>query len=448
MNIARLLLIAPLFAVACSDGDPPATRGDGGPVASPDGEVATDAQGDAGDAAAPGFCTSEAPVLAVSGGGVLATTTHYELYAEATNEEATELARLLEAGGAALSAWFERPMPAARMKVKYFRDQPSFAAGLTADQLVAPADAGGYYSPTTKTAYLFKQGNPYYSHVLLLHEATHQLHGLTRLAGQAVPFWYAEGHAEYLARHDWDGTCARVGVGSLLSWEDLPAAALSQPAIDVGGIVNGKSAASRADAWALFRYLDTGPRQAAFKAFRAAFDTTNTASFAQPVAAPETLTGPLAAWLPGAQEPMTPLFTEWVHVGPAAVDVSTPKYFSIAVVKGSATHLHGRFVVPATGAWTVGTLVSYTDSKHYVGVVHGSDGAVRTFTASGSAIWANVGTAPAPTAGHESISVDLAGSNATVTFNGQAFSFPAVSAPRVGLAANDTTGHFVDLAWK
>ncbi len=450
MRLAVTLLIAPLLAVGCSGSDGVTADGGAGPASDSgsDSPIAPGSDGGASDAGFRGFCTNETPAITPSGAGVVATTTHYELYAETTPDEATELGRLLEAGGAAIAGWFERPLPAARMKVKYFRDAPSFLAGLAADAVSAPADAGGYYSPDTRTAYLYKQGNPYYSHVLLLHEATHQIHGLTRLAPQPVPFWYAEGHAEYLSRHDWDGRCATVGVMSVLSWEDLPAGALAEPGVDVGAIVSGKAAGSRADAWAMFRYLDTGANHAAFKAFRDAFDTNNTAAFSQLVAAPDTITAPLAAWLAGAQEPMKPVFTEWVHVGPAAVDVATPVYFSLALVKGAATHLESTFIVPASGTWTVGTIVSFTDAKHYTGVVHSSDGVVKTFTANGSAIWGNVGAAPAPAAAREAIAVDLSGGGATVTFNGKAFSFPQVSAPRVGLAASDTTGHFVDLAWK
>jgi hypothetical protein len=285
--------------------------------AAPADVVQSDSPAEAGDAGATSFCTSETPTVVASGSGLVATTTHYDLYAETTNADASDMARLLEASGAAFASWFQRAQPASRLKVKYYADQSAFTAGLAADGLQVGPESGGYYSPTTQTAYLYKQGNPYYSHVLLVHEATHQFHFMTRLQAPSPPFWYVEGHAEYLSRHDWDGKCVRLGVMSLLSWEDLPAQALAEGSIDVPGIIGGSKTGSRADAWAIFRFLDTGSYRAAFQAFRDAYDANTAPSFDALVAPPSSLASPLASWLPNAQEPMKPIFTEWIHVGPA-----------------------------------------------------------------------------------------------------------------------------------
>lgn len=456
VSVAPLLALVALTvgAAACSSSDAPNGTGSDASVDAPPSDAAPEASPDAapdaltGDAAIPpGFCTSETPTITTTGAGLTATTTHYTLYAETSSADATDMARLLEASGAAFASWFERPQPTQKLKVNYYKDEPSWAAGLMADGIMVPAEAGGYYSPTTKTAYLYKQGNPYYSHVLLVHEATHQYHYITRLQGQALPFWYVEGHAEYLSRHDWDGQCVRLGVTSLLSWEDLPSVAMGEGAIDVPGLVGGSVQGSRADAWALFRYLDTGSHEAGFKAFRDAFDANMNPSFASLVADPASLSAPLVAWVPTAQEPMKPIFTEWIHVGPHAVDVATPVYFSLALVKETnVSHFEAKFQVPPMGNWTVGAIVSYVDSQHYVGVVHGSDGKVQTFTANGSAVWASAGMAPLPGGAVESIAVDFAGGMANVAFNGTAHSFPTPSA-RAGLAASDTSGHFVDVSW-
>src|SRR5262249_26045016 len=156
-----------------------------------------------------------------------------------------------------------------------------------------------------RTAYLFEQGNPYYTHVLLLHEATHQFHELSRTKGQALPFWYTEGHAEYLGRHDWDGHCVRLGTLPILSWEDIAAHALvdsKMPGIAVAPIVSGSDQADRPASWALFRYLDPGPHHDAFKAFRDALDadlTDSAHSFAALVGDPASLSRPLSAWILG-----------------------------------------------------------------------------------------------------------------------------------------------------
>ena len=272
------------------------------------------------------------------------------------------MGRLLEAAYGAFGAWFQATPPLAageRLQVKYYADQTSWAAGLAANGVAAPSEAGGYYAPSTKTAYLFQQGNPYYSHVLLVHEATHQYHFLSRTKGQALPFWYAEGHAEYLSRHDWDDRCIRLGVIPMLSWEDMSAQALAEakpPAVDVAALVAGTAPPDRPAAWAIFRYLDTGTQHDAFKLFRDAFDadlTDPAHSFAALVGAPAALSAPLDAWIAGAQEPMKPIFTEWIHVGPGAVIADSPGYFSLAIVKDPVTHFEARWDVP-TAAILVG----------------------------------------------------------------------------------------------
>jgi len=447
----RLLVALSALAIACS---PTSVSSDGGSDASSDapidaGQLDAPAEAsDAGDAGAVGtFCTSETPVVVKSGIGLEATTTHYDLYAETTSADATDMARLLEASGAAFASWFERAQPTSKLKVKYYADQTAFEAGLLADGIQIGSEAGGYYATSTQTAYLYKQGNPYYSHVLLVHEASHQFHFLTRLKNPSPAFWYVEGHAEYLSRHDWDGQCVRLGVTSLLSWEDLPADALAEPSIDVPGILSGSKTGTRADAWAIVRFLDTGSYQAGFQAFRDAYDANGAPSFDALVAPASSLVSPIASWLPTAQEPMKPIFTEWIHVGPSSVDVDTPGVFSLAVVKAAASHLQAKFTVPSSGNFDVGVVVAYTDSTHYVGVVHGNDGNVRTFTANGSAIWNNVGTAPAPSNGVEIMSVDFSGGVAHVTFNGKNIDVPAAS-PRAGIAANDTAGRFTALSWQ
>lgn len=451
---AAAIVLSVVF-VACSEAP---SNPDGGSDAANDAPtsdvVQNDSSTDAGDAgSAPAFCTSETPAVAQSeaGPGLEVTTTHYDLYAETTSADATDMARLLEASGAAFASWFQKPQPTARLKVKYFADQSAFTAGLAADGITLGGEAGGYYAPSTQTAYLYKQGNPYYSHVLLVHEATHQFHFITRLQNPSPAFWYVEGHAEYLSRHDWDGQCVRLGVMSLLSWEDLPEQALAEGSIDVPGIVGGQKTGTRADAWAIVRFLDTGSYRAAFQAFRDAYDANSAPSFDTLVAPASSLVSPIASWLPNAQEPMKPIFTEWIHVlhyGPASVNVDTPGVFSLAIVKSATPHLEGKFTVPTSGTFDVGVVVTYTDSTHYVGVVHGNDGNVRTFTANGTAIWNNVGTAPAPSNGQETFSVDFSGGMAHVTFNGGAPINVAAPAPHAGIAANDTTGHFTALSWQ
>ena len=72
---------------------------------------------------------------------------------------------------------------------------------------VQPPAAGGYYHPSGRTAYAWRQPTIYFTRCLILHEATHQFHYLARTSNSvSLAFWYAEGLAEFLSRHYWDGT--------------------------------------------------------------------------------------------------------------------------------------------------------------------------------------------------------------------------------------------------
>jgi hypothetical protein len=388
---------------------------------------------------------------------------HYQLYAEATQDEAVEMGRLLEAAYGAFGAWFQATPPLGageHLQVKYYADQTNWAAGLAADGITAPTEAGGYYAPSTKTAYLFEQGNPYYSHVLLVHEATHQYHFLSRTKGQSLPFWYAEGHAEYLSRHDWDDHCVRIGVIPMLSWEDMSAQALAEsqpPGIDVAAVVAGTAPPDRPAAWAIFRYLDVGDGGAhhdAFKLFRDAFDANviDTAhSFTTLVGDPAALSAPIDAWIPTAQEPMKPIFTEWVHVGPGTVNADSPMYFSLAIVKDPVTHFEAQWDVPTATSWSAGAVLAYQDSDNYEAVVASADGTLRTFTSTaGSALWNDAGTAPLPKGGVGTIAVDFGGGGmVTVTVNGGASTLSIGSLPAIaGLAVNASQVGWHDVGWK
>ncbi len=385
---------------------------------------------------------------------------HYQLYAEAPQAQAAEMGRLLEAAYPAFGAWFQAaPSLAAgeRLQVRYYADAGNWEAGLAADGIAAPTEAGGYYAPSTRTAYLFQQGNPYYSHVLLVHEATHQYHHLARTHGRELPFWYVEGHAEYLSRHDWDGRSLRLGVTPMLSWEDIAAPALAAPALDVAALVSGAAPPDRAAAWALFRHLDQGPRHDAFQRFRAAVDAGEAdpaRSFSILVGDPAALAASLAAWLPGAQEPMKPIFTEWTHVGPGAVTADSRSYFSLAIVKDPVSHFEARWdVARMTGgsAGAVGVVVAYQDERDYEAVVASPGGALRTFTAiAGSVQWGDAGTAPPPAGGVGTVAVDFgAGGAVTVTVNGAATACSiGTLPPGAGLAVSDARVAWYGVRWR
>jgi hypothetical protein len=471
-SVALTALLA--AAPACSSGDAPAgqsssaaSSGGGGEGGSGGAATTTAATGTGGSGTGGGppasmFCAPDTVDTTAQGPSAFTVrTAHYQLYAEAPKAGAEEMARMLEAAYPAFQAYFSATPPLAgseRLSVKLFADEPSWAAGLMADGVMVPAEAGGYYAPSTKTAYLYVQGNPYYTHVLLLHEATHQFHFLARVKGQNLPFWYVEGVAESLGRHDWDGHCVALGVVPLLSWEDIPAAALPEvtaPGFDLGSIVEGSVVPSRAVAWSIYELLDHGDggaHRAAFKAYRDAVDAgLPSPSFTTLVGDPKALSPQLAADVATAQEPMHPVFTEWTHLGQHAAFGDSLIYFSFAVTRKSPAHFEARYDVPTAPTWSAGVMLGYQDSKNYLALVLSQDGKLSLFTSTGgNLIFSDAGAAPPSLGGGAGLlAVDYGpGASVTVTINGKTASHPVTLPFMGGIAVNDSRVVFHDVTWK
>jgi hypothetical protein len=442
--------------IASADGSTTTTA----PVASADGTGGAGTRGDAPTPSDAPFCARDTVAVGAAGASAFTVeTAHYRLYAETARDRAVEMGRVLEAAFPALEAWFKAAPAIAGglLQVKLYASEASWAAGLAADGIAVPSEAGGYFAPSTRAAYLFDQPNPYYTRVLLLHEAIHQFHELSRTRGQGFPFWYGEGHAEYLSRHDWDGHCIRLGAIPLLSWEDVAGQALTESqtvGIDVAAVVSGPAQASRPASWAVFRYLDTGPDHDRFQHFRDAFDhnlTDAAHSFASLVGDPASLSAPLAAWISDVQEPMKPIFTEWVHVGPRAAIGDSPGSFSLAIVKRAVTHFEAAYDVPAAAVWSAGLVVGYQDDKSYLAVLVSPDRKLRTFSSTGGIVrWNDAGTAPASSGATGTLAIDfVAGGTAVVTVNGASSRLSIGSlAPVAGLAISDSQVAFHDIGWK
>lgn len=416
--------------------------------------------GSAGSGGAPAqstFCAPDTVTTIPNGANAFdVQTDHYDLYAETSKADAEEMARLLEAAFPAMQDYFEAVPPLAagqRLSVRFFADYSNWTAALVADGIMVPNEAAGYYSPTNGVAYLYKQGNPYYTHVLLLHEAVHQFHFQSRLKNPNLPFWLVEGIAEHLGRHDWDKKCVNLGVVPLMSWEDMPDEALSS-SIDFSGIVNGSVNPTRAASWAIYRFLDhgdNGAHRAGFKAYRDAMDANQpNPSFSMLVGDPAILAPALNTYLPTAQEPMMPIYIEWHHVGQRAVYADSGPYFSLAVTKAEVKHFETQYDVPAQSPWTLGVVLGYDDNQNYLSLVVDNTGKLRTYKAGGgSLIYNDAGNAPASMGnGVGFISVDYPTANeAKVTVNGMTSTYAITWAPQSGLALNDSAALFHDIDW-
>jgi len=371
-----------------------------------------------GGAEAPWYCDEGSYTL---DGGVVETD-HYTLTFELEDEdEALQMARLAEAAYAAFAAYFEAEPPDLPLRAGWYADFSAFQAAIVADGASAP-NSGGYYWPGTETAYMYTQPTIYYSRMLFLHELAHQFHFLSRTENDSRDSWYAEGLAEYLSRHDWDGECARLGRLPMVTWEDYPSEALAEGSYDF----DGTGDLSRPWAWATYRYLQHEEPDA-FDAFRAAYDADGSVALSDHVDI-DTTVGAVETWIVDEQEPMTPIFLDWIHVTEGVV-AGEAVYHSMAVAKEdgvfSASH-------DAPEGYA-GIVASYDDVSNFSSWLVGSDGGVWTFVATGGdAVWWYMDAAP------EADRFEWALDGTTVTLNGVSYEETNGFTPRGGIALYGT----------
>jgi hypothetical protein len=182
-------------------------------------------------------------------------TAHYDLYAP--SGDAADIGKLLEALHANLTKYFGRA-PKGRLQVWIYEDFDAFQTALREDKQPL-VQAGGYYSPDTKKAYLWPQPSAYFTRQLILHEATHQFHYLAATGNRSPSAgWYTEGLAEYFGMHNWDGEELRTGVVPAVTLENYPAKALQQLTDlkdDAEAIGTCAKPVDRPLGWALTHYL-------------------------------------------------------------------------------------------------------------------------------------------------------------------------------------------------
>jgi hypothetical protein len=420
-----------------------------------DGGAAPDAGDDAG--AGPTPDCFDGPVAVIDEGTrVIATTEHYRLEAESDAARASEWVRLLEAAYAQQISIFDASLTPASLplRVKVFRDAASFRAGLAADGLGAVGEAGGYYEPSNETAYLSVQPTRYYTQVLLVHEAVHQIHDLAR-AAPSLPFWYIEGLAEALARHDWDGRCARLATRPLLSQEDTPLDArdeLASGGPSLAAVVSGTVVPSRPVAQTIFRYLmreDGGPLAPAFVDFRRAVDrgTAPMDAFVAAFGAPMAQEAAWRSFVDLDQEPMSVVYVEWTHVDSTRVIGRSPGVFSIARVKNPLSRFELAFAAPSEPGWSGGVLLGYESAARWEALVVRSDGRLARFDVNGSAFWNDVGAAPAAVDGGWRFEVEHTTGRVDVRINGTSFSFANTLPPISGPAIDSGEIRFTDIRW-
>lgn len=411
--------------------------------------------GDTGDAAAdawvrePTVCAAPEVALASSGSGLDATTAHYVLHIEGFDEaEARNLAALAETAWQGFAAFFDAEV-AGPFEVHVAADADGFAADLAAAGVGNPEGAGGYYDPGSGGAFLYRQPTAYYSRVLLLHELTHQYQGhVSGLGG--LPFWYVEGVAESVGRHHWDGACLELRVRPLLSWED--AAADARAELDDGAaladVLSGTDA-SRPIAQELVRMLSSDPAYAAaFAAWRAAVAAGEVAADADSLAAAvgsvASLADALPAFVDADQEPMAPVYLDWIpQADDAALGFAT--YSGAARVKQAVSGF-AMHVELSDGA--VGTVYGYDPASGdlELALVDAGGGVSRFAVIGGQVAWDTIG-AVAP--GTEVDWSQTAGADTTaVTIGADTVELPRSLPAAGGLALYGATATFDALRWE
>ncbi|MCC6737587.1 MAG: DUF1570 domain-containing protein [Planctomycetia bacterium] len=249
--------------------------------------------------------------------GVETKSAHYDLYSESV--DAAETAAVLDALWDRLREYFGSA-PEGRLRVELYATKEGMHAALERDRQWK-VEAGGYYAPDTRKAYLWVQPSEYFTRQLLIHEATHQFHFLAATGNRGTAAeWYTEGLAEYFGMHVWDGKTLQTGVVPSVSLEDYPAQALNQLAAledDAASVAVGAVRCNRPLAWALVHYL-VNVRPGWWRALSGRLDDHEPAATAWANACGEA--GPdlgrdLRAWIDAHQQPYRIAWVAWQDRG-------------------------------------------------------------------------------------------------------------------------------------
>ena len=415
---------------------------------------ALDGAGGGGDVVQPGrFCTDAEPEATPSSDGRFAVTTeHYDLEIAAdTAASAVDVARLAEAAWLAQQEHFGAA-PTERLGATWYATRAEWESDLAASGAPPEAGAGGTYLPSTKRATLYTQPTRNYSTTLFLHELVHQFQFLARGDNRGSLDWYTEGIAEELGRHDWDGRCVRLGTLPLATLEDYPSQALAtvQQGFDLAAIVSGASSSTRPVYQQIWHYLGTQAATASGLAdFSAAVDADPTidvaAAFAEHVGDPASVEAGFLAWLPTAQEPLTPVFLEWEHVDADTIRALPQGALTVAVVKDDVTHLTATAKDVPAGS-QAGVVVGYDDGANYDAVLVDERGAVtlqamRNNQATATALGTTSSSPP------WTFDVTWSGNDAKVKINATSTTAALGTRAAGGLAAYNESALFDDVSF-
>lgn len=294
-------------------------------------------------------------------------TEHYSLHVEKL--DAADVGRMLEEFHRQMTASFgTAPRLNRKLRVEIYADEERFHAALIADGQPA-VDAGGYYSPGTRKAYLWVQPSDYFTRQLILHECAHQFHLLAaaRNKGSAAK-WYTEGLAEYYAMHDWDGVHLTLCTVPPITLEDYPARALdhfrNKLHGDLDGMITCRLTAERPESWALLHFLaDEYPEK--FRLLRAKLDHQIDAGAAwREIFGPVTpeIIASYTAWMEANAQPWRIVWVGWQQRGEALEGKSDAS--ALAVLKVTPRALSAQ-IDSAPGA-NGGLIFGFESDKNFI----------------------------------------------------------------------------------
>ena len=281
-------------------------------------------------------------------------TEHYRLTVDAA-ADAIDLAHLAEAAYAAYTEDLGVTLPPGPLELTLFADATDWAEGLADRGIPVPTGAAGYYDPRTGLASLYRQPTAYYTQMLWLHEAFHQVHLQARTRTDDLPIWYLEGLAEWASRHDWDGRCVAIGADPRVTFEDSWAIAAESAAsgADLQAWIDDDDFPGRPEMMAVVHYAERADT-AAWRAFRDAMDFGDGDTYAVDSSA-------WADHVSVNQEPLTPVWLDWIHRTPDTLRGVSPGVLSVARVK--ATPVDWTVALPLGGAAYVGGLIGWSDDS-------------------------------------------------------------------------------------
>jgi hypothetical protein len=294
------------------------------------------------------------------------TTEHYTLHAE--NLDAAEVGRMLEEFYRQMTGFFGKSPPAGKLRVDIYSSKERFHAALAADSQPM-VDAGGYYSPGTRKAYLWIQPTEYFTRQLILHEAAHQFHYLaaTRNQGPSAK-WYAEGLAEYYGMHNWDGVHLTLRTIPAITLEDYPAHALdnfrNKLHSDLAGMIAGRVVADRPESWALIHFL-ADEYSKKFPLLRVKLDHQADAATAwKEVFGPVTpkFVKQFETWMEKNSQPWKIVWVNWQQSGDVLEGKSASS--ALAVLKQTPTKLSAQ-VDPKTATGKAGLIFGFESDKDF-----------------------------------------------------------------------------------